>query len=739
MKVSITVFLLSSLLAAHFSWGQTPTDSLSSYVKSYLAFEERNIALVNVKLVDGTGAETRAHQTILLSNGLIEKIGSVDSVEVPSNYRSLDLAGSTVIPGIVGTHNHLRFPQGALLFTGPRAYLAAGVTTIMTCGTGNPEEEISLSKAIKEGREPGPTIVNSGPYFTGPEGKANFVRFTNEQEVRDTIDYWFDRGVRWFKTYRNTPPESLKVIVDQVHKRGGKVTGHFCATTYEEAAKIGVDAVEHGFIHSFDHSEGKEEGVCSGRRNFRTELDINSEEVKRIHELLIENHVVLSSTLSIFEAQVPSRAFAEERSLELLAPYHVEAYQARRARMDEKGDSWYFKEKWLKQSMMYDRLFFELGGLLTAGPDPGLHSLPGFADQRNYELFTEAGFSTTDAIKVMTLNGAKSLGLEQLGSIEEGKQADLVVLDGNLEQDSSMIRNVEFVIKNGWAYDPEKLFSDVKGHMGSENDNSMKYLGRKSPDSIPEILAPNFISKRNEHEFGSVFSNNGLELFYGVHSFGKAETRHTKLENGVWSEPVTILSHEKYGYNDPFLSPDEQRLYFISNQAKAESEELDYDIWYVQRLDSGWSEPINAGMNSVANEYYVSFTSDTSMYFSSNRDQSSGYDIFKSKLEDGVYQKPEKLSEAVNSDEYEADVFVAPDESYLIFCSIREEGSGEGDLYISFKSDDGTWSQAKGMGDQINTDKHELCPVVTRDGKYFLFTRAGDIYWVDASIIETYR
>lgn len=273
------------------------------------------------------------------------------------------------------------------------------------------------------------------------------------------------------------------------------------------------------------------------------------------------------------------------------------------------------------------------------------------------------------------------------------------------------------------------------------------YLGQGKPGPTPKIFAPNVISTE-QSEFGSVFNADGTEFYYGVDVNGKNEIRFSKLFTGRWTMPVTILSHNRYGYNDPFLSPDENRLYFISNRALdgVGDEKEDIDIWYVERTKNGWSEPVNAGanINSDGNEYYISFTKEGTMYFSSNINATderkrSDLDIYCSKFVDGEFQKPVSLGDSINTPSYEADVYVDPEESYIIFCGIRPEGYGRGDLYISFKNPDGTWTKSVNMGDKINTSGHELCPFVTADGKYFFYTSNQDIYWVDAAIIEDFR
>ncbi|MEM8939132.1 MAG: ankyrin repeat domain-containing protein [Bacteroidota bacterium] len=270
-----------------------------------------------------------------------------------------------------------------------------------------------------------------------------------------------------------------------------------------------------------------------------------------------------------------------------------------------------------------------------------------------------------------------------------------------------------------------------------------EYMGQPLPGLERKPFAPNFISTE-EHEFGSVFNSDGTEFYYAIDIKGKPIIRYSKLTDGVWSIPETILSHEKYGYNDPFLSPDENRLYFISKRAlDGEDTKEDHDIWYVEKENDGWSEPINAGsnINSEQNEYYISFTGAGTMYFASNvnaqeEQKRSDHDIYYSTFVDGEFQKAVRLGDSINTENYEADVFIAPDESYLIFCSIRPEGLGRGDLYISYKNNDRSWSKAVNMGESVNTEYHELCPFVTVDGKYLMYTSNQDIYWISTEIID---
>ncbi|NQZ43094.1 MAG: PD40 domain-containing protein [Flavobacteriaceae bacterium] len=270
------------------------------------------------------------------------------------------------------------------------------------------------------------------------------------------------------------------------------------------------------------------------------------------------------------------------------------------------------------------------------------------------------------------------------------------------------------------------------------------YLGQDPPGTSAKLFAPNVISTEAS-EFGSVFNKASDEFYYAIDMNGKNEIRFTKKRiDGTWSPPVVLLSHDRYGYNDPFLSPDEQRLYFISKRAfDGEGNLKDQDIWYIERTKKGWSSPINVGpnINTDRNEYYISFTQDGSLYFASNSNAPedrvrSDYDLYKAEFVDGAFKKAEPLTGWVNTEAYEADVFVDPQERYLIFCGMLAEGYGRGDLYISFKTEQGQWTKALNMGLSINTQHHELCPFVTHDGNYLFYTSQQDIYWVGTEIIE---
>ena len=347
-------------------------------------------------------------------------------------------------------------------------------------------------------------------------------------------------------------------------------------------------------------------------------------------------------------------------------------------------------------------------------------------------------------------------------TIEGAKLIQNSILNGNMKQVQTLIENgVDIEIENERGTRPLELAkrvdaTEIYDWLQTQGADVSKirsftasgpYFGQENPGLTKQVFAPNFISTE-EFEYGSVFNKEATEFYYAIAKNDYPVIRFTRLIDGVWSEPVTILSDEKYGYNDPFLSPDEIRLYFISERNMDGSDiKEDHDIWYVQKTDDGsWSEPINAGpnINSESNEYYISFTNTGTMYFASNVNapeerKRSDQDIYYSPFVDGEFQEPVRLSDSINTENYEADVFIDPDEEYIIYCSTRPEGLGRGDLYISFKNEDGSWAQAQNMGEAVNSEHHELCPYVTADGKYLLYTSNREIYWISTEVLDKYR
>lgn len=269
------------------------------------------------------------------------------------------------------------------------------------------------------------------------------------------------------------------------------------------------------------------------------------------------------------------------------------------------------------------------------------------------------------------------------------------------------------------------------------------YLGQKPPGITPEIFAPGIVST-NKSEFNAAFSPDQKYFFFSVNESGRETMKFMEYKNNQWTPPQYAPFVSSRNDCDPFFSHDGSRLYFISTRPKKSNKgSKDWDIWYVEKMDSGWTEPRNIGppVNSDQNEYYVSLTRDGTIYFASNRPGGSGsFDIYRSKFSSGQYLKPENLGASINTKYLEHDPFIAPDESYILFTSVdRPGGFGTGDLYVSSRRKAGSWTESKNLGKAFNTNGYDFCPIVSPDGKYFFFTRKGDIYWVSMKVIEKLR
>ena len=221
-----------------------------------------------------------------------------------------------------------------------------------------------------------------------------------------------------------------------------------------------------------------------------------------------------------------------------------------------------------------------------------------------------------------------------------------------------------------------------------------------------------------------------------------------KKENEKWTRPQVAPFSGTYSDMDPSLSIDGQTLFFGSTRPTGNKSARGCDIWKVERMDHGkWSHPQNIGqpVNTLQNENYPSVTEQGTLYFhSGGHGGLGGLDIFKSEFRDGVYTKPKNLGTAINSMYNDFDAFIARDGMTLIFSSNgRPDGLGSGDLYISFLRRDGSWTRAQNMGRVINSASMDYCPKISPDGRYFFFTSerngTGDIFWVDAKIIEQFR
>lgn len=465
--------LIAALILTPAVLASQPANGLSPAVREYVTVAESVVALTNVRVVDGTGTAPAERQTIVLRDGRIAAVGPSASVRLPSGARVLDLNGHTVIPGLVGMHNHTFYTTRGrsvqLQFSSPRLYLGAGVTTARTTGGTSPYHEINMKRGIDRGEIPGPRMHLTGPYLTGPGGASTMAQIATPDEARRIVNYWADEGVTWFKAYTDISRDVLGAAIKAAHERGLKFTGHLCSVSFREAVALGIDNLEHGLFTNSDYVPNRTPDHCpSDMRDSLLRVDIDGPEVRQTIREMVDNKVAMSSTLAVYELSFPDRPPLEDRVLEALAPEAREEYLAARREIAARAAQSTMPELF-RRAQAFEVAFVRAGGLLGAGVDPtGVGgALPGYGDQRNYELLIEAGFPPVEAIRIMTLNGAMVLGVDgDLGSIAPGKLADLVVIRGNPVATPAEIRHVTLVFKDGVGYDSPKLLASVKGLVG---------------------------------------------------------------------------------------------------------------------------------------------------------------------------------------------------------------------------------------------------------------------------------
>ena len=475
--------LLLMLLA---SWSLATAQTLSPEVKEFVKVDAPVVALEHVRVIDGTGGPAREDQTVILATGKIESIADASSASVPKNAQILGLQGYTIIPGLVGMHDHMFYPMGngvygEMAYSCPRLYLAGGVTTIRTTGSLEPYTDLEMKQKIDAGEMPGPKIHVTGPYL---EGKGSWVlqahKLTGPEDAAKTVNFWLDQGVDNFKGYNFLTRAELAAAIKAAHARGAKVTAHLCSIGFREAAALGIDDLEHGLLVDTEFFPQKKPDQCP---ELRDELDRYGKiDVKSgpVHDMildLVQYHVALTSTLPVFEMGMPGRPTMQNRLLDLLTAEARSSVLANKHRGEDPASirKRYGTEAspWpaaFKKEMEFEREFVKAGGLLLAGLDPtGMGGIvAGFGDQREVELLVEEGFSPVEAIHIATYNGAQYLGdANKIGTIAAGKQADLVVIKGDPSQKIEDIENVEIVFKDGVGYDSAKLIESVKGLVGS--------------------------------------------------------------------------------------------------------------------------------------------------------------------------------------------------------------------------------------------------------------------------------
>jgi imidazolonepropionase-like amidohydrolase len=402
------------------------------------------IILKGVTLIDGTGALPKANTTIVINGSKIASVynnsNTVNNYSLTSSANVINLTGKYIIPGLFDMHAHVAgvrknsYNQTIAQDTF-NTLLAYGVTTIRNPG-GPTEQSVALKENVSEGKITGPQIFTAGQLLNTPQIPIPFVekQVETEQDVRQEIRSQLSVGVDYAKLYVGLTPELVQAAIDEAHSHGIKVIGHLYLTSWTDAANLGIDALAHGVpVSPFLLSEENQQKFLeAGDHPFNHFLwldlvDLNGPEIREMISELVKNEIPVDPTLSIYEAMIK-----------------------------DEPDNQYLWPKVLQLTKM----FYDNGVTILSGSDiPNFELVPGASLHRELEILVEeADIPLLEVIKIATSNGAQALGiLNEIGTIEAGKQADMIILSDNPVDDISNTKKIEAVMADGRFVDRKLL------------------------------------------------------------------------------------------------------------------------------------------------------------------------------------------------------------------------------------------------------------------------------------------
>jgi hypothetical protein len=371
------LFLFASLLLAAITVAQTQK---ASGVADFISVDTPVFVLEHVRVIDGTGTPAKEDQAVVIANGKIQFIGPAASVQIPQGAQRMERSGYTVIPGLVGMHDHLYYTDSYALqvvdgmtgepgvflaeipYTAPRLHLAAGVTTIRTTGSVEPYTDLKVKSRIDANLMPGPSIDATAPYLEGaPTRFAQMHELNGPDDAKRMVDYWAAEGMTSYKAYTNITREELGVAIQQAHAHKLKLTGHLCSVTWPEAVALGIDDFEHGPVFTdTEFVADKKPDVCpvGGGSNSWAKQDLNGAQVQEMIRNLVSHHVAVTSTLPVYEAGAPGRPALQPRTLDAMSAASAQSYLTARARVPLDSP----RTTLLRKEMDFEVAFVKAGG-----------------------------------------------------------------------------------------------------------------------------------------------------------------------------------------------------------------------------------------------------------------------------------------------------------------------------------------------------------------------------------------
>jgi imidazolonepropionase-like amidohydrolase len=427
--------------------------ALAEISKKISGSRAETLAIVGGTLIDGTGDEPLADSAVVIEKGRIVAVGPRAEVKIPRGATKVDARGKTILSGLWDMHAHFEQVEW-----GP-IYLAAGATTVRDCGN-EFEFLISVRDAIQNDRGLGPRLLlagvvdESGPHSLGIEA------VDTPEQAKAWVNRYHDAGFQQIKIYSSVKLEEIKVIADEAHRFGMTVTGHVPeGLDAYQTIEAGQDQINHvQYVADIMRPALAAGATRMDRLNANSNVNIDSPEGQKALAFLVEHGTVVDPTLALTELYAANSAKSPasfEPGVNKVPPELTEQLSA-----DEPSSAFTdLVQKVFEKDVSIVGALHRAGVPVVAGTD---QAVPGHSLHREIELYVQAGFKPIEAIQAATIVPARAMGLDkELGTVEAGKRADLIIVNGNPLESIQNIRKVEFVVNNGTMCNCAELWRSV--------------------------------------------------------------------------------------------------------------------------------------------------------------------------------------------------------------------------------------------------------------------------------------